>query len=58
MDYSLPGSSVTGLPTQEYYCGLPFPSPGYLPDPGMEPGFPTLAGQILFITEPSGKTGL
>ena len=23
---------------QEYWCGLPFPSPGDLPDPGMEPG--------------------
>ena len=23
---------------QEYWSGLPFPSPGYLPDPGIEPG--------------------
>ena len=27
---------------QEYWSGLPFPSPGYLPDPGIEPGSPTL----------------
>ena len=26
---------------QEYWSGLPFPSPGDLPDPGMEPGSPT-----------------
>ena len=27
---------------QEYWSGLPFPSPGDLPDPGIEPGFPAL----------------
>ena len=27
---------------QEYQSGLPFPSPGHLPNPGIEPGFPTL----------------
>ena len=26
---------------QEYWSGLPFPPPGDLPDPGMEPGSPT-----------------
>ena len=26
-----------GCPRQEYWCGLPFPSPGDLPDPGIEP---------------------
>ena len=36
MDCSPPGSSV-GFPRQEYWSGLPFPSPGDLPDPGMEP---------------------
>ena len=25
-----------GFPTQEYWTGLPFPSPGDLPDPGIE----------------------
>ena len=27
---------------QEYWSGLPFPSPGDIPDPGMEPGSPAL----------------
>ena len=31
-----------GSPRQEYWSGLPFPSPGALPDPGIEPGFPAL----------------
>ena len=26
-----------GFPRQEYWSGLPFPAPGYLPDPGIEP---------------------
>ena len=39
---SLPGSSVHGFSRQEYWSGLPFPSPGDLPDPGIEPGSPTL----------------
>ena len=39
---SLPGSSVHGIIRQEYWSGLPFPSPGDLPDPGIEPGSPTL----------------
>ena len=29
-----------GIPRQEYWSGLPFPSPGDLPDPGIEPMFP------------------
>ena len=31
-----------GSPRQEYWSGLPFPSPGDLPDPGVEPGSPML----------------
>ena len=31
-----------GFPRQEYWSGLPCPSSGDLPDPGMEPGSPTL----------------
>ena len=37
---------------QEYWSGLPFPSPGDLPDPGIEPElpvFPALAGRIFFF---------
>ena len=32
---------------QEYWCGLPFPSPGDLPNPGMEPGSPALQADSL-----------
>ena len=35
---------------QEYWSGLPFPSPGYLPNPGIEPGSPALkADSFLFV---------
>ena len=36
MDHSLPDSSVHGILQQEW-SGLPFPPPGDLPDPGIEP---------------------
>ena len=39
---------------QEYWSGLPFPSPGDLPDPGIEPGSPTLQTDAL-PSEPPGK---
>ena len=39
---------------QEYWNGLPFPSPGDLPNPGIEPMSPALAG-IFFTTETPGK---
>ena len=42
-----------GFSRQEYWSGLPFPSPGDLPDPGMEPGFPELQADSL-PTEPKG----
>ena len=29
-----------GFPRQEYCSGLPFPTPGHLPDPGIEPESP------------------
>ena len=35
---------------QEYWSGLPFPSPGNLPDPGIEPRPPAL--QALLLSEP------
>ena len=37
MDCSPPDSSVHGISRQEYWSGLPFPSPGDLPHPGIEP---------------------
>ena len=41
-----------GFPSQEYWIGLPFPSPGDLPDSGIEPVSPALD----FLTaEPPGR---
>ena len=40
----------------EYWSGLPIPSPGDLPDPGMEPGSPVLQADSL-PTELSGIPG-
>ena len=31
-----------GFSRQEYWSGLPFPSPGEIPNPGIEPRFPAL----------------
>ena len=39
---------------QGYWSGLPFPSPGDLPNPGIEPMSPALAGRF-FTAEPPGK---
>ena len=39
---------------QEYWSGLPFPSPGDLPNPGIEPRSPTLQANAL-LSEPPGK---
>ena len=46
-----------GFSRKEYWSGLPFPSPGDLPDPGIESASPVssaLAGGF-FTTVPSGK---
>ena len=50
MDCSPPGSSVYG----QRDCGLPFPSPGDLPDLEIEPESPALSDRF-FTTEPPGK---
>ena len=42
------------FPRQESWSGLPFPSPGDLPEPGIEPISFALAGGF-FTTEPPGK---
>ena len=55
MDYNPPGSLSMGFARQEYWNGLPFPSPGDLSDPGMEPTSPALAGGF-FSIEPPGKS--
>ena len=41
-----------GFPRQEYWSGLPFPPPGYLPDPGIEPMSPAMAGRFFTIELP------
>ena len=54
MAYSPPGSALHGISQARIQSGLPFPSPGDLPDPGTEPMSlvsPALAGGF-FTTEP------
>ena len=46
-----------GFSRQEYWSGLPFPSPGDLPDPGIEPRSPALEADTL-TSEPPGNTYL
>ena len=43
-----------GFSRQEYWSGLPFPSPGDLPNPGIEPRPPALQADAL-PSEPPGK---
>ena len=45
-----------GFSRQGYWRGLPFPPPGDLSNPGIEPVSPALAGRF-FTTEPPGKPG-
>ena len=46
-----------GFSRQEYWSGWPFPSPGDLPDPGIEPKSPALQADAL-TSEPPGKLRL
>ena len=50
-----------GFSRQEYWSGLPFPSPGDLPNPGIEPRSPALQADSLLSETPGnplvGKTG-
>ena len=50
VDYK--ASLSMGLSRQEYCSGLPFPSPGDLPHPGIEPRSPTLQADILLSELP------
>ena len=43
-----------GFSRQEYWSGLPSPSPGALPNPGIKPGSPALQTDAL-ASEPLGK---
>ena len=44
-----------GFPRQEYWIGLPLPSQGYLPNPGIKPRSPALQAESL-LSEPPGNT--
>ena len=55
MECSLPACSVHGILRQEYWSGLPFPSPGDLPDPEIKPKSPTLHA-VSLLAEPPGET--
>ena len=52
IDYQAPPSM--GFSRQEYWNGLPFPSPGDLPNPRIKPKSPALQGNAL-PSEPPGK---
>ena len=56
-NFGLPGSSVHGIFQQECWSGLPIPSPGDLPDPGIKPASPV--SPVLQVdslpSEPLGK---
>ena len=51
------GPLSMGFSRQEYWSGVPFPSPGDLPDPGIKPGSPALQADSL-LSEPPGKLWL
>ena len=54
MEYSPPVSSVHRGSPGKNWGGLPFPSPGDLPNPGIEPGSPAFQADSL-LSEPPGK---
>ena len=47
-------SPSVGFSRQGYWSGLPFPSPGDLPDPGIKPRSPALRADAV-LSEPLGK---
>ena len=54
MDYSPPAPLSMGFSRQKYWNGLPFPTPGDLPNTGMESGSPALHADSL-LSQPPGK---
>ena len=54
IDCSPPSPTARGFSRLEYWRGLPFPSPGDLPYPGIKPASPALQEDSL-LTEPPGK---
>ena len=47
MDVASQAPLSLGFPSQEYWSGLPFPSPGDLPNPGIEVASPALVSNSL-----------
>ena len=43
---------------QEYWSGLPFPSPGDFPDPGIQPGSPALQADSLPLSHQGSPNGI
>ena len=55
---ALQGPLSMGFSRQEYWSGLPFPSPGDLPNPGIKPGYPAwLADSLPLSCQGSTETG-
>ena len=54
MDCTCQAPLSMGFSRQDYWSGLPFPSPGDLPNPGIEPGSPALQADSL-PSEPQGE---
>ena len=54
VDCTPPGSSVRGISQARMLEWGPFPSPGEIPDPEIEPGFPEMQADS-FLSEPPGK---
>ena len=55
MDCNYQAPLSMGFSRREYSSGLPFPSPGDLPNPGVEPGSPALQADAL-PSEPPGQS--
>ena len=58
MDCSIQASPSMGFSRQEYWSGLPFPSPGDLPDSGIECRSPAYYRQLLYQLSYQGTLGL
>ena len=58
MNCSSPGSSVHVISQARILSGLPFPSPGDLPNPGIKSGSPALQVDFFFTTEPPSRVTL
>ena len=52
MDCSRQAPLFMGFPSQEYWSGLPFPSPGCLPNPEIEPMSAAFVGEFFTTEQP------